>query len=78
MTAGETYPMPEGGWVCFHCGKRFLRPGPARLHFGDEPSSTAACLMLEKHRSLLYDVRRLERAMGLLLSHANRRFRREA
>lgn len=41
----ETYPTPEHGWVCFHCGEHF--PGnlggqkAARLHFGasiyDEP-----------------------------------------
>lgn len=42
----ETYPTPEHGWVCFHCGEHF--PGNAdgtyraRLHFGptgpnDEP-----------------------------------------
>lgn len=40
-----TYPTPEHGWVCFHCGEHF--PGnlggqkAARLHFGasiyDEP-----------------------------------------
>lgn len=41
----DTYPTPEHGWVCFHCGETF--PGTmsgqyaARLHFGasihDEP-----------------------------------------
>lgn len=41
----ETYPTPEHGWTCFHCGENF--PGTmsgqraAQLHFGksihDEP-----------------------------------------
>lgn len=31
----ETYPYPVGpGWVCFHCGQRFLTGWFARRHFG--------------------------------------------
>lgn len=42
-TQGEqdTYPAPEHGWTCFHCGETFTHPNAARLHFGasihDEP-----------------------------------------
>ena len=40
-----TYPMPDGGWVCFHCGKRIGKYGQARDHFGDTPKATPACLV---------------------------------
>lgn len=41
----ETYPYPENGpgWVCFHCGQRFLTVRGARLHFGLTPKTTPMC-----------------------------------
>ena len=45
----ETYPTPEHGWVCFHCGEHF--PGnlkgarAARLHFGEHPAKDPVCTM---------------------------------
>lgn len=48
-----TYRMPAGGWVCFHCGERFMTPGSARDHFGPTPSSAAACTMDLSERALL-------------------------
>lgn len=37
----DTYPTPEHGWTCFHCGETFMHQNAARLHFGasvyDEP-----------------------------------------
>ena len=39
----DTYPVPEGGWVCFHCGRRFLSPNSARVHFGPTPDMSPAC-----------------------------------
>ena len=41
----ETYTYPEEGrgWVCFHCGQRFVTPGGARLHFGTTPTATPFC-----------------------------------
>lgn len=40
----EYYDSPKGGWCCFHCGERFRTVAGARLHFGAEPTETAACL----------------------------------
>lgn len=34
----DSYLSPEQGWVCFHCGVRFLSQGAARSHFGDTPN----------------------------------------
>jgi len=39
----ETYTAPKNGWVCFHCGERFLTVGGARLHFGETPVATPKC-----------------------------------
>ena len=36
--APDTYEMPVDGWVCFHCGVRFKKPGEAREHFGEKPA----------------------------------------
>lgn len=38
-----TYPAPADGWVCFHCGERFLSPGDALDHFGHRPVAVPAC-----------------------------------
>lgn len=42
----ETYNYPENGpgWVCFHCGERFITPKGAELHFGKTPSSKPVCI----------------------------------
>lgn len=41
----ETYPYPEGpGWVCFHCGQRFLTAKGAKLHFGENPKGKTICV----------------------------------
>jgi hypothetical protein len=39
----ETYITPKTGWLCFHCGERFLTVGGARLHFGETPVATPKC-----------------------------------
>lgn len=39
----KTYPQPKDGWVCFHCGERFKKPGLARDHFGEVPGGAAQC-----------------------------------
>ena len=59
----ETYPTPEHGWVCFHCGEHF--PGTmagyqdARRHFGvsiyDEPKCQISA---RKLRLMENDLRR--------------------
>ena len=53
----DTYPTPEHGWVCFHCGEHF--PGTfegsrrARDHFGWKPNSLAACQIERRDLRLL-------------------------
>jgi hypothetical protein len=34
-----TYQKPEEGWVCFHCGERFIDYFVAKEHFGEGPDS---------------------------------------
>ena len=45
----DTYPAPPDGWVCFHCGERFLLQGQAIEHFGLDPDSIPACLLSPEH-----------------------------
>ena len=52
-----TYPQPKDGWVCFHCGERFLKYGAARDHFGPTPESRPACLI---DPGELMDLRKVE------------------
>lgn len=40
-----TYPAPKDGWVCFHCGERFIKYGEALDHFGAHPGITPACIV---------------------------------
>lgn len=37
-----TYPRPDRGWTCFHCGETFHTPGGAALHFG-KPVDRPVC-----------------------------------
>lgn len=45
----ETYPTPEHGWTCFHCGEHFAGDASgqyhARQHFGRTPDDTPVCKM---------------------------------
>lgn len=62
MSADEavgTYPAPEHGWVCFHCGEEFSVKAQgsmdkaieaAREHFGPYPSFDPACVELARTR----------------------------
>lgn len=34
-----TYTKPGEGWVCFHCGERFVEYDAAKNHFGEGPDS---------------------------------------
>ena len=45
----DTYPAPADGWVCFHCGERFVTPNAAREHFGFDPAATPACRLSPAH-----------------------------
>ena len=42
-TCRRLTPRPPDGWVCFHCGERFLHQNDARDHFGFDPGSQPAC-----------------------------------
>ena len=58
-----TYPMPNDGWVCFHCGERFTTVNSARDHFGQAPASRAICTIpAEEFRRELREYRALERS----------------
>jgi hypothetical protein len=57
----DTYPKPEHGWTCFHCGETFKTIGGARDHFGFEPSSDPACrIKLGAERGLVMALRKAE------------------
>ena len=45
----DTYPMPEHGWTCFHCGATFTNVNLARDHFGRYPVATPACQLSPDH-----------------------------
>ena len=49
MSGKETYPAPEYGWCCFHCGETFVVPALARDHFGWEPGAAPACRVSPGH-----------------------------
>jgi NTP pyrophosphatase (non-canonical NTP hydrolase) len=59
----NSYPFPEHGWTCFHCGETFTTPGTARIHFGARPTATPGCLLKVQHgeeRAMLMEMRQLE------------------
>lgn len=64
MAEPDTYPHPEHGWTCFHCGETFYAPGLARIHFGAVPNAQPGCLMRVKRDGvepgLLWRIRMLE------------------
>lgn len=58
-----TYPMPDHGWTCFHCGENFKKFGAALDHFGATPEATAGCLLkiaVGDERGLLMALRKTE------------------
>ena len=65
MSGTETYPMPKDGWVCWHCGERFMTPGRARDHFGERPNEIPGCILkieCENEKVWLKKIRNLEEA----------------
>ena len=58
----DTYLAPEDGWVCFHCGERFMNEHNARLHFGPMPDAEPGCVMklLSEDKRLLIKIRKLQ------------------
>lgn len=71
----DTYPVPEHGWVCFHCGEHFPSTlegqHASRLHFGPRPTEEPMCgisaskyrMMLENHRRHCAEDTELHRAL---------------
>lgn len=63
----DTYPMPEHGWTCFHCGETFTSIGYARKHFGATPDAVPGCLLKVSpgaEHALLHVVRELEERLA--------------
>lgn len=58
-----TYTKPNEGFVCFHCGERFLTYESAKEHFGEGPDSLRAENAALKQRLIIDDamVERAER-----------------
>lgn len=46
-TEEETYPMPQGGWTCFHCNEVFTTRETAAEHFGNGDYETEIPLCIE-------------------------------
>lgn len=66
----DTYPFPDHGWVCFHCGEEFSVPRQkchqraleaAREHFGATPQDEPLCKVATlPHAELVRRVRAAE------------------
>lgn len=46
VAGSDTYPHPECGWTCFHCGETFHTQGAARRHFGGRADERPRCALL--------------------------------
>lgn len=53
--------MTGGPWTCFHCAETFTREDEARLHFGVDEDSRAACVVKAEDGGLLRAYREAER-----------------
>ena len=61
----DTFPWPEHGFTCFHCGETFTNDigiNAARHHFG-APEATPACI-LKGERALIVHIRDLEEQLA--------------
>ena len=56
----NVYERPNEGWVCYHCGERFMTPGSARLHFGTLPNTETACRLVGANYDLIKRLRAAE------------------
>jgi hypothetical protein len=63
MSEPDTYPTPEHGWTCFHCGETFAPTldgqRRAQVHFGATPDENPGCIekLNAEERSLLRRLR---------------------
>lgn len=55
---GGSYPTPEGGWQCFHCGEWFKSEASARSHFGKGPHDFSA--LAQRYEKAMEAVRKSE------------------
>lgn len=63
----ETYPAPEHGWTCFHCGEAFKKYGAARDHFGERPGQGLACkIKAGEERGLVMALRKTQADKAVL------------
>lgn len=68
---GRSYPMPQNGWTCFHCGETFTTWGSAEDHFGETQCSTPACqIKLGDERGLVMELRKFEKQANEQLERA--------
>lgn len=68
-----TYPTPEHGWTCFHCGENFKTWGGARDHFGALPKAVAACkIKAGEEKGLMMAMRRVEAQLARERDKINR------
>ncbi len=70
----ETYPQPEHGWTCFHCGETFMTPGAAKDHFGTYPWATPGCIERVRcgaERGLLMSLREAEDRISEYMNEAS-------
>jgi len=44
QAGAETYPAPHHGWICFHCGERFMTKEGAAIHFGTPNDDRPECV----------------------------------
>lgn len=63
MAQNGTYPMPQHGWTCFHCGETFTKLGCAADHFGDDQLQQPACVLklVNGDRGLVMELRKAVR-----------------
>lgn len=65
--ANSTYNAPPDGWVCYHCGERFISWGSAQDHFGAFSNGPTGCLMRVKlgtERGWLMEIRKLQEKLA--------------
>jgi hypothetical protein len=60
----DTYPQPEHGWTCFHCGETFHAVGLAAVHFGSLIDGEPACRLNQKERGLAFQLRQAEEQLA--------------
>lgn len=60
--AGQLFPPPKGGWICFHCGEVCRTIAEAAIHFGEAANLKPGCLLKldAGEQGLLRTIREIE------------------